>query len=46
MTTFQIEPFELTEEFKNCWLAAGRHLSLRVKDTGSFLAKSGTALLP
>ena len=35
MKSYPIEPFELTEEFKNCWLAAGRHLSLRVKDTGA-----------
>ena len=35
MTTQAIEPFELTEDFINCWNAAGRHLSLRVKDTGA-----------
>ncbi len=35
MTTQAIDPFELTEDFINCWNAAGRHLSLRVKDTGA-----------
>ena len=35
MTTHAIEPFELTEDFINCWDAAGRHLNLRVKDTGA-----------
>ena len=35
MTTFQIEPFKITEEFKNCWFAAMQHLNLRVKDTGA-----------
>ena len=35
MTNYQIEPFELTADFMNCWEAAGRHLNLRVKDTGA-----------
>lgn len=35
MSQFEIKPFELTEDFQKCWYAAGRHLSLRVMDTGS-----------
>lgn len=35
MTSYQIKPFELTPDFEECWLAAGRHLNLRVRDTGA-----------
>lgn len=35
MTTYEIKPFELTAEFEACWLTAGRHLNLRVRDTGA-----------
>jgi len=35
MSDNQIHPFPMTEEFVECWNAAGRHLDLRVKDTGA-----------
>ena len=35
MTTSEIQPFELTAEFEACWLAAGRHLNLRIRDAGA-----------
>lgn len=35
MTEYEIAPFEMTPEFENCWYAAGRHLSLRVRDSGA-----------
>lgn len=35
MPQYEIKPFALTDDFENCWLAAGRHLNHRVKDTGS-----------
>jgi hypothetical protein len=35
MTNYQIKPFELTPEFEACWMAAGRHLNLRIRDAGA-----------
>ena len=35
MTNYEIKPFELTPDFEACWLAAGRHLNLRVRDSGA-----------
>lgn len=35
MTRYEIEPFELTQDFEQAWAAAGRHLDLRVRDTGA-----------
>lgn len=35
MTNYVIKPFELTPDFEACWLAAGRHLNLRVRDAGA-----------
>lgn len=35
MTKYEIKPFELTPDFEACWLAAGRHLNLRVRDAGA-----------
>jgi hypothetical protein len=35
MTNYEINSFELTPEFEACWLAAGRHLNLRVRDAGA-----------
>lgn len=32
---YEIAPFELTAEFKKCWHSAGRHLDLRVRDSGA-----------
>lgn len=35
MTNFEIAPFEMTPEFEECWYSAGRHLNLRVRDSGA-----------
>ena len=35
MTSYEIQPFELTPDFEACWIAAGRHLNLRVRDAGA-----------
>ena len=35
MTSYEIEPFEITPDFEQCWATAGRHLDLRVRDAGA-----------
>jgi len=35
MTTYEIKPFELTPDFEECWMTAGGHLNLRVRDSGA-----------
>lgn len=34
MTSHEIKPFEMTDEFQACWMAAGRHLNMRIRDAG------------
>jgi hypothetical protein len=35
LTKYEIAPFELTPAFEECWYSAGRHLDLRVRDSGA-----------
>lgn len=35
MTSYDIQPYELTPDFEACWMSAGRHLDLRVRDAGA-----------
>ena len=35
MTSYEIQPFELTPDFISCWNSSGRHLDLRRKDAGA-----------
>ena len=35
MTNYDIKPFSITPDFKACWMAAGKHLNLRVRDAGA-----------
>jgi hypothetical protein len=35
MSQYEVKPLELTPEFEECWVSAGRHLDLRVRDAGA-----------